>query len=63
VQEYLIITGLVIIIQQAKELFFPVFISHLLEQPTPSAITRTEYNIKAADYKMVKEVYNKVIPG
>jgi hypothetical protein len=63
VEEYLIITGLVIIIQQAKEPVCLAPISDLLRQPVFSAATCTEYNIKVADYKMVKEAYNKVIPG
>jgi hypothetical protein len=63
VEECLIIAGLAIIIQQAKEPVCPAPISDLLGQLAPSTTTCTEYNIKVADYKMVKEAYNKVIPG
>jgi hypothetical protein len=63
VEEYLIIAGLVTIIQQAKKPVCPALVSDLLGQPAPSAATCAEYNIKVADYKMVKEAYNKVTPG
>jgi hypothetical protein len=63
VEEYLIITGLAIIIQQAKEPFCPALVSDLLGQPAPSAATRAEHNIKIANYKIIKEAYNKTIPG
>jgi hypothetical protein len=62
VEEYLIIAGLAIIIQQAKEPFCPALVSDLLGQPAFSAVTCAEYNIKITDYKIIKEVYNKIIP-
>jgi hypothetical protein len=63
VEEYLIIAGLAIIIQQAKKPVCLAPVSDLLKQPAPSAAARTNHNIKVADYKIIKEVYNKVIPG
>jgi hypothetical protein len=63
VEECFIIAGLVIIIQQAKEPVCLAPVSDLLGQPALLATACTKYNIKIADYKMVKKVYNKVIPG
>jgi hypothetical protein len=63
VEECFIIAGLVIIIQQAKEPVCPAPVSDLLGQPAPLAAACAKYNIKVADYKVVKEVYNKAIPG
>jgi hypothetical protein len=41
----------------------PALVSDLLGQLIFSAATYAEYNIKVADYKVVKEAYNKAIPG
>jgi hypothetical protein len=62
VKECLIIAGLAIIIQQAKKPICPALVLDFLGQPAPSAAICTEHNIKVADYKVVKEVYNKAIP-
>jgi hypothetical protein len=63
VEEYFIIAGLVIIIWQTKEPFCPAPVSDLPGQPALLAATCAKYNIKVADYKIVKEAYNKAISG
>jgi hypothetical protein len=63
VEEYFIIAGLAIIVQQAKKPFYPVFVSDFLGRPALLAATCAKYNIKVADCKIIKEVYNKIIPG